>query len=66
MSVSAEVEAEIRRLYFSEHWSVGPVASQLTQHADVVRRVLTLNVPRTPVAERLLLVEVRGRRVVPA
>src|SRR4051812_17620359 len=57
MSVSEEVQAEIRRLYFSEHWPVGTVASQLKQHADVVRRVLKLDAPRTPVAERLLLVE---------
>ena len=57
MSVSEEVEAEIRRLYFAEHWPVGTVASQLKQHADVVRRVLKLDTPRSPVAERLLLVE---------
>jgi len=57
MTASDELEAEIRRLYFAEHWPVGTVASQLVQHGDVVRRVLKLDVPRAPVAERLLLVE---------
>jgi transposase len=57
MSVSDEVEAEIRRLHFAEHWPVGTVASQTAQHADVVRRVLKLDTPRTPAAERLRLVD---------
>jgi transposase len=57
MSISEAVEAEIRRLHFAEHWPVGTVASQSGVHADVVRRVLKLDMPRTPVRERLLLVE---------
>jgi hypothetical protein len=57
MTVSAEIEAEIRRQYFAEHWPVGTVAAQLGQHADVVRRVLKLDEPRVSLKERVLLVE---------
>ena len=57
MTVSVEVEAEIRRQYFAEHWPVGTVAAQLGQHADVVRRVLKLDEPRVSLKERVLLVE---------
>ena len=42
MTVGQEVEAEVRRLYFAEHWKVGTIASQLGVHRDVVRRVLGL------------------------
>jgi transposase len=42
MTVRPEVEAEVRRLYFAEHWKVGTIASQLGVHRDVVRRVLGL------------------------
>ena len=42
MTVSAQVEAEVRRLYYAEHWKVGTIASQLEVHGDVVRRVLGL------------------------
>lgn len=40
MTVARETEAEIRRLYYAEHWRVGTIATQLGVHADVVRRVL--------------------------
>jgi hypothetical protein len=36
MTVSAETEAEVRRLYFAEHWKRGTIASQLGIHPDVV------------------------------
>jgi transposase len=42
-----ELEAEIIRLYFAEHWRVGTIATQLGTHPDVVRRVLGLGVART-------------------
>jgi transposase len=42
VSVSKEVEVEIRRLHFGEHWPVGTVATQLKVHVDVVKRVLGL------------------------
>jgi transposase len=41
MTVSAEMEAAIRRLHFAEHWPVGTIASQLSVHGDVVRRVVS-------------------------
>jgi transposase len=42
MTVTAETDAEIRRLHYAEHWKVGTIASQLAVHEDVVRRVLGL------------------------
>lgn len=39
MTVDASVEAEIRRLFFAEHWKRGTIAAQLSVHADVVTRV---------------------------
>lgn len=41
MTVARETEAEIRRLYYAEHWKVGTIATQLGVHTDVVRRVLS-------------------------
>jgi transposase len=35
-----ELEAEVVRLYYAEHWKVGTIATQLALHPDVVRRVL--------------------------
>jgi transposase len=40
MTVSKAVAAEIRRLYFAEHWKRGTIATQLAVHFDVVERVL--------------------------
>ena len=40
MTVDREVEAEIRRLFFREHWKKGTIATQLGLHADVVTRVV--------------------------
>lgn len=40
MTVSAEIEAEIARLFHAEHWRIGTIAAQLGVHEDVVRRVL--------------------------
>jgi transposase len=57
MSATLEEEAEIRRLYFAEHWPVGTVSAQLHHHPEVVRRVLGLDTRRPSPAERLLLVE---------
>lgn len=38
-----ELEAEIVRLHYAEHWRVGTIATQLGIHPDVVRRVLGLS-----------------------
>jgi transposase len=40
MTTSPDVVAEIRRLYFAEHWKRGTIAAQLGVHPDVVERVL--------------------------
>ena len=40
MTVDRETEAEIRRLFFAEHWKKGTIAAQLGVHDDVVERVL--------------------------
>jgi len=45
MTAPAELEAEIRRLHFAEHWPVGTISKQLSVHADVVRRVVGLHSP---------------------
>lgn len=38
--ISDEQEAQIRRLFFGEHWKMGTIATQLGLHHDVVRRVV--------------------------
>ncbi|HEY0633686.1 MAG TPA: IS21 family transposase [Thermoleophilaceae bacterium] len=40
MTVSPDAEAEIRRLFFAEHWKRGTIAAQLALHPDVVERVI--------------------------
>lgn len=46
MTVVPSTEAEIRRLYFAEHWKRGTIVAQLGVHADVVERVLGRPGPR--------------------
>lgn len=57
MTVSREVEVEVRRLYYAEHWKVGTIATQLSVHGDVVRRVLGLLERAQPSSPRPRLVE---------
>lgn len=38
--ISAELEADIRRLFFAEHWKVGTIVTQLGVHPDVVERAI--------------------------
>jgi transposase len=40
MTIDRQTEAEIRRLFFGEHWKKGTIATQLGVHGDVVARVL--------------------------
>lgn len=40
MTISIAVAAEIRRLYYAEHWKRGTISDQLGVHFDVVARVL--------------------------
>jgi transposase len=42
MKTTPELEADIVRLHYAEHWPVGTIATQLEVHPDVVRRVLGL------------------------
>lgn len=47
--IDAELDAEIRRLHFAEHWKAGTIASNLGVHPDAVRRVLRLDERKPPV-----------------
>jgi transposase len=38
--ISSEQRAEIRRLFYAEHWKVGTIASALSVHPDTVRRAI--------------------------
>ena len=38
--ISPERAAEIRRLYYAEHWKVGTISAQLGVHGDTVRRAI--------------------------
>ena len=40
MTIDLEKTAEIRRLFFGEHWKRGTIAAQLHVHPDVVTRVI--------------------------
>lgn len=40
MTIDRATEAEIRRLFFGEHWKKGTIAAQLGVHHDVVARVV--------------------------
>ncbi len=52
-----ELDAEMVRLYYAEHWRVGTIATQLGVHPDVVRRVLGLGAQRLPGPPRPRLVD---------
>ncbi len=57
MKSTPELEAEIVRLHYAEHWRVGTIATQLETHPDVVRRVLGLGAPRSRLPLRPRLVD---------
>ena len=40
MTLTREVFAEVRRLFFAEHWKVGTIAVELSLHHDAVRRAI--------------------------
>lgn len=52
MSATPEIEAEVRRLHFAEHWPVGTISTQLNVHPDLVKRVLGMLEPRPPPGPR--------------
>lgn len=57
MTVSADKAADIRRLFFAEHWKRGTIAAELGVHFDVVVRVLGPHGPKpgTPRPEARVL-----------
>jgi transposase len=57
MKTTPEIEAEVVRLHYAEHWPVGTIATQLEVHPDVVRRVLGLGEPRAPSQMRPRIVD---------
>ena len=38
--IDAQKEAEIRRLFFAEHWRIGTIVTELAVHRDVVERAI--------------------------
>lgn len=52
MTTTPELEAEIIRLHYAEHWRVGTIAGQLGVHPTVVRRVLGIGEARADGALR--------------
>jgi transposase len=57
MTKPPDLDVEILRLHYGEHWPIGTIARQLAIHPDVVRRVLGLHQPRPSVQRRSSLVE---------
>ena len=57
MKSTPELEAEMLRLHYAEHWPVGTIATQLSAHPDQVRRVLGLADRRSPSQIRARLVD---------
>jgi transposase len=54
--ISEAQRAEIRRLFYAEHWLIGTIASQLGLHPDTVRRALEtsrFHAPARPRASQL-------------
>ena len=53
--LDAATVAEIRRLYFAEHWRVGTISAQLGVHPDAIRRALKREpaLPRPPRPRRI-------------
>ena len=45
--IAPETVAEIRRLFYAEHWKVGTIAAALNLHADTVKHALRAVVPVT-------------------
>jgi transposase len=48
--IAPETTAEIRRLFYAEHWKVGTIATALGLHSDTVKNALHITLPasRTP------------------
>ncbi len=50
MTIDEAKAAEVRRLFFAEHWKVGTIVTQLSLHHEVVERVLGLRARPLPAA----------------
>jgi transposase len=57
MMTTPELEAEIVRLHYAEHWPLGTIATQLNVHTDVVRRVVGRDKPRVTGLPRAKLLD---------
>lgn len=57
MKSTPELEAEIVRLHYAEHWCVGTIATQLEVHPDLVRRVIGIDAPRVPASMRPRIID---------
>jgi transposase len=55
--IDAELDAEIRRLHFAEHWKAGTIASNLGVHPDAVRRALRLGERKLPAQRRPRMID---------
>ena len=44
----AAQRAEIRRLYYAEHWKIGTIATQLGLHRETVRAAVERESPDVP------------------
>ena len=55
--ITPEQHAEIRRLYFGEHWKIGTIVANLGVHPDTVRAAIALDtrVVRRPACRRSIL-----------
>lgn len=60
MSVSPEKEAEIRRLYYVEHFKVHTICTAVSVHHDVVARVLGLTTRKKPMPRATLMDPYKG------
>ena len=47
--ITPEQHAEIRRLYYAEHWTVGTIAAQLGAHHETVAAALNREIGRAHV-----------------
>jgi transposase len=54
VTLDEAIEAEIRRLYFAEHWCRGTIVAQLRVHPDAVERVLGRPGPKPRTAIALI------------
>jgi len=57
MTIDREMELEIRRLFFAEHWKRGTIVSHLGIHDDVVKRVIGPTGPPSTETPRLSLID---------